>query len=199
MINTRTTTKTNHYFRALMALAVLAVLASLLVVLAASPTHASLFYTVNDTGDEADANPGDGLCDVQPSAPVLRCTLRAAIQESNANPTSPENIFFNIAGDGVHTISPASGLPTITSGKTTIKGKLNSIADQAYSIEFYSNPAGTDEGKKFVGQKSVTTDGSGNATFTFTPSSKVGQTITATKNTTGDTSEFSDARKVASS
>jgi CSLREA domain-containing protein len=111
MMNSETTTKTNHYFRVLV---VLAMLASMLVVLSARPTHASLFYTVNDTGDEADANPGDGLCDVEPSAPVLRCTLRAAIQESNANPTSPENIFFNIAGDGVHTISPAAELPAIT-------------------------------------------------------------------------------------
>jgi CSLREA domain-containing protein len=450
MMSTQTTIKTNHYFRVLV---MLAVLASMLVVLSARPTHASLFYTVNDTGDEADADPGDGLCDVQPSAPVLRCTLRAAIQESNANPVSSENVFFNIAGDGVHTISPASELPTITdtvtldgytqpgsspntlakgtnavlnihlngtnagelggglaidapdsvvkglvinrfgsfgvraldggsgstiegsfigtnpsgtldrgnhiggvslffesanitvggntpaarnlisgndgrglevfvstgnevmgnpigtkrdgvgslrnsdegvslfgssdntigdgtaegantiafngldgvqvrtstsgegtgnsvfrnsifsngdlgidlnddgptvndlgdpdtgpnnlqnkpvlssaanaSGKSTIKGKLNSIASQAYTIEFYSNPAGTDEGKKFIGQKSVTTDSSGNASFTFSPATKVtaGQAITATatNGSTGDTSEFSAPRKVVAS
>ena len=42
----------------------LAMLASMLLMLSARSTYASLFYTVNDTGDEADANPGDGLCDV---------------------------------------------------------------------------------------------------------------------------------------
>jgi hypothetical protein len=89
------------------------------------------------------------------------------------------------------------------SGKTTIKGKLNSVADQAYTIEFYSNPAGTDEGKKFIGQKSVTTDATGNVSYAFVPKTKVpvGQTTTATatNGSTGDTSEFSAPKKVASS
>jgi hypothetical protein len=89
------------------------------------------------------------------------------------------------------------------SGKTTIKGKLNSRPNSGYLIQFFSNPSGTDEGKKYIGQKSLSTDGSGNASFTFTPSSKVGvgQTITATatKSTTGNTSEFSDACRVAAS
>jgi hypothetical protein len=34
------------------------------------------------------------------------------------------------------------------SGKTTIKGKLNSASNRTYLIQFYSNPAGGDEGKK---------------------------------------------------
>jgi hypothetical protein len=86
------------------------------------------------------------------------------------------------------------------SGKTTIKGTLSSNTGQTYTIEFYSNPSETDEGKKFLGQTSVTTDGSGNASFTFSPTSKVaaGQAITATatNESTGDTSEFSAPRKV---
>jgi parallel beta-helix repeat protein len=85
------------------------------------------------------------------------------------------------------------------SGKTTIKGTFSSNTGQTYTIEFYSNPSG-DEGKKFIGQKSVTTDGSGNASFTFSPATKVpaGQTITATatNESTGDTSEFSAAKGV---
>jgi hypothetical protein len=115
---------------------------------------------------------------------------------------------LNDLGDADSGANDLQNFPILTSaktggGKTTVKGKLNSRPNSGYLIQFFSNPSGTDEGKKFVGQKSVTTDGSGNATFTFTPSSKVGvgQTITATatKNTTGNTSEFSDARKVASS
>jgi hypothetical protein len=89
------------------------------------------------------------------------------------------------------------------SGKSTIKGKLNSNASQTYTVEFYSNPAGTDEGKKFIGQKSVTTDSSGNASFTFSPATKVPAgpaiTATATNGSTGDTSEFSAPRKVVAS
>jgi hypothetical protein len=98
--------------------------------------------------------------------------------------------------------------PVITSaktllGETTIKGNLNTRPNAGYLIRFFSNPSGTDEDKKFIGQKSVTTDASGNVSFTFTPSSvvKVGQTITATATnaSNGNTSEFSDPRTVASS
>ena len=111
--------------------------------------------------------------------------------------------------------SGANGLqnnPVITSAKTsstktTITGKLASTPNRGYAVEFYSNPSG-DEGKKFVGLKSiVNTDSAGNATFTFSMSTKipVGQTVTATARSVsldasiGDTSEFSAARKVASS
>ncbi len=91
------------------------------------------------------------------------------------------------------------------SGKTTVKGKLASQPDSGYTIQFFSNPSGTNEGKKFIGEKSlVRTDGSGNATFTFSPAAKVpvGQTITATARainfdaSNGDTSEFSAPRTV---
>jgi len=94
-----------------------------------------------------------------------------------------------------------------SSTKTTIAGKLASAPNTTYTIEFYSNPSG-DEGKKFVGLKSiVNTDSAGNVTFTFSTSTKipVGQTVTATARSVnldasiGDTSEFSAARKVASS
>jgi hypothetical protein len=113
----------------------------------------------------------------------------------------------NDLGDADTGANTLQNFPVITSaktvsGKTTIKGTLNSRPNAGYLIQFFSNPSG-DEGKKFIGQKSVTTDASGNASFTFTPSSvvKVGQTITATatKTSNGNTSEFSDPRTVASS
>jgi len=90
------------------------------------------------------------------------------------------------------------------SGKTTIKGTLKSppFEDLGYTIEFFSNPSG-DEGKKFIGQKSVASNSSGTATFTFSPASAVtvGQTITATATVlrASETSEFSAPRTVASS
>jgi len=77
-----------------------------------------------------------------------------------------------------------------------------SCAADTFTVEFFSNPSGTGEGKKFIGKTTVTTDASGLASFTFTPSAKVaaGQTITATaiNTTTHDTSEFSLPRTAAS-
>jgi CSLREA domain-containing protein len=97
--------------------------------------------------------------------------------------------------------------PVITSAKTisgttTIAGTLNSRPFELYTIQFFSSPSG-DEGQTFIGQKVVSTDSSGNATFSFTPTTAVtvGRQITATttRQATGDTSEFSAAQPVASS
>ena len=50
-------------------------------------------FTVNVIGDGVDANPGDGLCLTSGNT----CTLRAAIQEANAN-AGKDTINFNIPG-----------------------------------------------------------------------------------------------------
>ncbi len=52
-------------------------------------------------------DPGDGVCTAG------ECTLREAIVFANANP-GPDFITFNIPGAGVHTITPATPLPTIS-------------------------------------------------------------------------------------
>jgi hypothetical protein len=125
---------------------------------------------------------------------------------STGTRVSRNSIFSNV-GRGIGLpVPPVQNAPVLSSaktvsGKTTIKGTLASTAGQSFTIEFFSNPSGN-EGKKFVGQKSVTTDSSGNASFTFTPATtvSVGQTVTATvtSDSTHDTSEFSAPRKVAS-
>ena len=66
-------------------------------------------FTVNSTGDEPDGSPGDSTCDDGAGS----CTLRAAIEEANAN-GGTDTIAFNIPGPGRHTIQPSSALPTIT-------------------------------------------------------------------------------------
>jgi hypothetical protein len=102
-------------------------------------------------------------------------------------------------------VGPNNGqnFPVLTSAKnattTTVTGKLNSTPGKTFIVEFFSNPSGTDEGRVFVGQKSVTTDASGNATFTFKSATKVakGRTITATAtDPAGNTSEFSAPKTV---
>ncbi len=80
---------------------------------------------VNSTGDTADAYVGDGLCDTggDNSAGATECTLRAAIQEANAN-TDLTTIAFAIPTSdanhsaGVFTITPGSPLPDITAPLT---------------------------------------------------------------------------------
>jgi hypothetical protein len=88
--------------------------------------------------------------------------------------------------------------PVITSAKLTtrrigghrrkvtiIKGTLNSEADETYNLQFFGSPeadnppnppytiTGYGEGKTFLGQKSVSTNSRGDATFTFQTRKKV--------------------------
>ena len=76
-------------------------------------------FTVNSTGDGADANAGDGTCATSEGV----CTLRAAIEETNLHPGA-DTIAFNIPGTGVKTITLGSTLPTVNdeTGPTTIDG-----------------------------------------------------------------------------
>ena len=117
-------------------------------------------------------------------------------------------VTANDPGDLDNGPNDLQNFPVLTSartisGKTTITGKLGSTPNSGHNIQFFSSPSGN-EGKKFIGEKGfVSTDGSGNATFTFSPASAVpvGQVITATvvaQNSSTSTSEFSAPRKVTS-
>jgi hypothetical protein len=122
--------------------------AAALGVLAAKPAHAATF-TVNSTGDAGDQTPS-GSCDTGVRIPdpgggpgtVPECTLRAALQENNANDnglTITDAINFDIGGGGVRTISPASALPTIS---------------ESAGIDGYSQP-GARENTSAVGTNAV--------------------------------------------
>jgi Astacin (Peptidase family M12A) len=120
---------------------------------------------------------------------------------------------IDLIGDGVtpnHTgflagPNDLQNFPVITnaygSGTSTIVlGKLNSLPGGDYLIDVYrSNTAddsGYGEGQFYLGTVSVTTDGSGNASFAYTNNdgNYAGQFITATATAgNGDTSEFSAA------
>ncbi len=64
-------------------------------------------------------------------------SLRQAIIDANANP-GPDTITFDIAGDGPHTITLLSALPSLTDDGTTIDGYTQSGA-----VEGSLGPAGT--------------------------------------------------------
>src|SRR5215213_1678236 len=62
-------------------------LALLAWLLTARPALAATF-TVNQTTDVVDANTGDGVCDTNLAAAGLQCSLRAAVQQANALPST---------------------------------------------------------------------------------------------------------------
>ncbi len=80
--------------------------------IAASPAVMFATLTVNDVGDAADINIGDGICDSSAAA-GQQCTLRAAIQEANFT-AAADTINFNLPGSGVRTVTVATQLPDIT-------------------------------------------------------------------------------------
>jgi CSLREA domain-containing protein len=258
MTNTPTS-KINRYYRTLMALALVAMMAATLLT-AAVPSYATTTFKVNSVGDQADANGNENVCMTSAGT----CTLRAAIEQANAT-FGADVIAFEISGTGVHTITPASPLPAITH-QVTIDGytqagthpNTRTVGDEAVlkialdgggndspGLEISNasgcvirglvvngygrglvvsgdskgsrltgnfvgpTPSGTEgqgntnEGKTFIGEKSVITSVDGVRSFTFSLATAVpaGRTITATATNefTGETSEFSGARTVASS
>ena len=93
---------------------------------------------------------------------------------------------------------PVLALSTVGGGTTTVSGSLNSTANTQFTLEFFQSfacdPSGQGEGQLFLGQATVTTDGSGN--FNFNPAlpgeAGAGSFITATAtDPAGSTSEFS--------
>ena len=67
---------------------------------------------VNVTGDDADADPTDGVLDVDPATPGRQISLRAALDFANDTP-GKEHIAFAIPGGGIPVIKPATPLPSI--------------------------------------------------------------------------------------
>ena len=130
----------------------------------------------------------------------LGIDLRGPGETDTSNVSTPNDTGDADTGPNGLQNKPVLSSAKNSSTKTTITGTLNGGREVTYLIRFFSNPSGTDEGKTFIGQKSVTTTSSGNVTFTFSPASKVaaGRTITATatNESTGDTSEFSAAKGV---
>src|SRR5262249_23620743 len=83
---------------------------------------------------------------------------------------------------------------------TRVLGALNSTPNTTFTLDFYASPgpdpAGPDEGARYLGSAAVSTDASGNATFdrTVVGATTPGEAVTATAaDPAGNTSEFSTA------
>jgi uncharacterized protein (TIGR03437 family) len=121
--------------------------------------------------------------------------------------TFSQNLIFNNNNaeidlrPGANNSQTAPALERATSSNTgtTITGRLTSIPNRTYRIEFFSNPnchpSGFGGGGQFLGETQVITDQQGNATINATVPMMVplGQVVTATATnlSTGDTSGFS--------
>ncbi len=100
----------------------------------------TLALTVNTTGDQADANVGDRICDVDLGTGGDQCTLRAAIQETNAAATA-DTINFSLPADSTITLS--SALPAIA-GDLDITGPTNGLTiDGNNNSRVFSVSSGT--------------------------------------------------------
>lgn len=114
----------------------------------------------------------------------------------------PDGITANDPDDGDAGPNNLQNYPVLTSIVTngvssTISGTLNSTPDTTFRLEFFSNsvadPLGYGEGESFLGTASVTTDGTGDVSFSInlpvalSPGDYVSATAT---DPAGSTSEF---------
>ena len=150
---------------------------------------------------------------------VLNCsTLGSTITCSVGNQILRNSIFshpnnlgirFNSNGTNFgnnNQVSPTISFASASGGGTVAQGSLTTgVANQAYTLEFFSNdacsPAGSGEGQNYIGTYDVTTDASGTVNFT-TPAlgaAAVGKIITATAtHPVNGTSRFSQCTVNAS-
>jgi CSLREA domain-containing protein len=89
----------------------------------------SATFTVGSFDDQVDAKPGDGHCDTVVSKPLMKhvpvCTLRAAVQEANAEPGADTVVlpqgYYGLSRTGVDENSAATGDLDVT-GLLTVTG-----------------------------------------------------------------------------
>jgi hypothetical protein len=118
---------------------------------------------------------------------------------------APAGVTPNDPGDPDTGGNSLQNFPVLSSAErsgsgTAVRGTLNSLPNQAFTLEFFANascdPSGYGEGQMFLGSTGVTTDASGNVSFiaTLGASAPAGSAVTstATQNSTGNTSEFSE-------
>jgi uncharacterized repeat protein (TIGR01451 family) len=143
MIRLRSSHRRNPWLRAVRAGVGLALIAGL-IGLPGGPAYAAAFV-VGSNADGSDATPGDGLCATATGA----CTLRAAIEESNAL-AGADVITFAAS---VTRIRPGSALPAITDG-VTIDGSVASPVPPNFpvpGVELDGSLAGMANGLRIQG------------------------------------------------
>jgi hypothetical protein len=183
------------------------------VVIGGGASRNTIGGSISAEGNQIAFNAGAGI-HVQDAASVGN-TLRAnAIHHSaglgiNLSGGSQDSygVTANDSGDADTGPNNLQNYPVIedvtaANGETIISGSINSSGGATFALDFYANTevsaSGFGEGAVHLGAASVSTGATGAATFVFrVPAALADQFITATATnvTTGDTSEFSQARR----
>jgi parallel beta-helix repeat protein len=141
----------------------------------------------------------------KPAATTVGISVAASLTGNTLSQNSISGhggLGIDLAPTGVNpnVTGAANNYPVISSAQVasgTITGTLNGPANSTFTIEFFSNTACNGslngEGATFLGSTPVTTDSTGNASFSIPVSGLMaGSTITATStDSSGTTSEFS--------
>lgn len=111
--------------------------------------------------------------------------------------TQNDTLDPDVGGNGLQNF-PVLQSAAIAGSTVRVIGTLNSNANASYTLEFFGSPqcdsTGYGEGRSFLGSTSVSTNGSGNASFDVTLNAALatGSFVTATATAAnGSTSEFS--------
>jgi titin len=113
-----------------------------------------------------------------------------------------DGVTANDAGDADSGPNNLQNFPVLSAAvpgaSTAIAGTLNSQPNTTFKVDFYASatadPSGYGEGQRYLGSITVTTDGSGNASFNLllAAATSAGEILTATAtDPSGNTSEFS--------
>jgi hypothetical protein len=102
-------------------------------------------------------------------------------------------------------LASATSMGSTAGSTTSVEGTLQSAPNQGYVVEFFASPtcdaSGFGQGERYLGSTSVTTDAGGSAGFavSLAASTHAGEVVTstATRASTGETSEFSACIAVA--
>jgi len=158
------------------------------------------------TGTQDLGNASDGIFiaadDNSVSGNTISYNGRSGVWVSQGTGNSIEaNTIFDNTDEAISLDNGGNGEPetptltaaTVSENTTTIEGTVNSAANSTIRIEFFANPDNSAEGETFLGFQNVTTDNSGNVTFSADFSGvAAGQFVTATvTDADGNTSEFS--------
>ncbi|MGH7127268.1 MAG: beta strand repeat-containing protein, partial [Planctomycetaceae bacterium] len=165
--------------------------------------------------NEIFSNGGDGVAVVEvPPFGATRNTISENAIFSNGGlgiDLADDEVTPNDEGDPDGGANLRQNFPVITrvtGGGSTIEGTLNSGSNSTYRIELFANtaavacdPSGGGESERFLAETSVTTNGSGDASFSVPLTQPVDpeNVITATAtDSDGNTSEFSQCIQVPS-
>jgi hypothetical protein len=122
-----------------------------------------------------------------------------AIHQNAISNIPAGNLGINLLHGGNHAqAAPVLSAAITSASSTAVNGSLRSVASTTFVLDFFASSSGSPpEGQTFLGQATVTTDGTGQATFTaplpVVLSASQFVTATATNTSTQDTSEFSAA------